>query len=556
MSMASHVIRARPPRGPLRGAVLRTDADVIARVLEDAAHYPGGHAVAVASPVTEADVADVLRRSRRVLPIGAQSSLTGGATPMGDVVLSMARMNQILAIADDSVRVEAGATLIEVDAALRRCGKYYPPVPTFTGAFVGGIVATNAAGAATFKYGTTRAWVRALTVVLASGDVLDVSRGAVRAHANGFFDIETSGGGVRVPIPRYRMPDVPKLSAGYYAAPEMDLVDLFVGSEGTLGVVTEVTVEVLRARPAMCLAFVPFSSRPAAMDFVTSMRRAALETWRTGDPQGLDVSAIEHMDARCLALLREDGADRQFGVPIPVDAAIALLLTLELPATTTAADAYDQIGRWEELDTPLSRFCRALAAAGVLDAVEIAVPGNETRAAQLLGLREAVPAAVNARVGRARLERDARIAKTAADMIVPFARLAELMEIYDEEIQRRGLDAAVWGHISDGNLHPNVIPRSLADVEAGKKAIREFGRAAIRLGGSPLAEHGVGRNPIKQALLRELYGDDGIEQMRAVKRALDPEWKLAPGVVFPVDERNESIQSGGADNDSQPEQGW
>jgi len=142
---------------------------------------------------------------------------------------------------------------------------------------------------------------------------------------------------------------------------------------------------------------------------------------------------------------------------------------------------------------------------------------------------------VNARVGRAKAAVDRRIAKTAADMIVPVDRLAELIDLYDREFARRGLDAAVWGHISDGNLHPNVIPRSMEDVESGKEAIVKFGREVIRMGGSPLAEHGVGRNPIKQALLRELYGDAGIEEMRAVKRCLDPEYKLAAGVIF--DER-------------------
>jgi D-lactate dehydrogenase (cytochrome) len=106
------------------------------------------------------------------------------------------------------------------------------------------------------------------------------------------------------------------------------------------------------------------------------------------------------------------------------------------------------------------------------------------------------------------------------------------MQVYRDGFSARGLDYAVWGHLSDGNVHPNVIPRSYEDVVAGKDAILEFGRVAARLGGCPLAEHGVGRNPVKQALLRELYGEKGIEQMRAVKRALDPEWKLAPGVIF------------------------
>ena len=217
---------------------------------------------------------------------------------------------------------------------------------------------------------------------------------------------------------------------------------------------------------------------------------------------------------------------------------MALLVTLELPSSMDSGRAFDEIGRARELnapDTALVRFCRALDDAGVLDRVEIAAPGDTARAHQLLALREAVPAGVNARVGRAKQHIDARIAKTAADMIVPFDRLGELLRIYEEEFHRRGLDAAVWGHISDGNLHPNVIPRSMDEVESGKAAILTFGREVIRLGGSPLAEHGVGRNPVKQQLLLELYGRDGVEQMRAVKRSLDPDFKLAPGVLFDQD---------------------
>jgi D-lactate dehydrogenase (cytochrome) len=511
---------------------------VLAACLEDAAHSPDGFAAGIATPASEADVAALLREASSVLPIGAQSSLTGGATPRGEVVISTSRLNRIVDIGDEAVRVQAGVTLADLDAALAPLGKWYPPVPTFTGAFVGGIVATNAAGAATFKYGTTRDWVRALTIVLPGGEVLDIERGATIAR-DGSFDLILSGGIVPVPVPTYRMPRVPKVSAGYFAAPGMDLIDLFIGSEGTLGVMTEVTLRVLSRRPAMCLAFVPFDDRRAALAFVTALRETARTTWRTHDRQGLDVSAIEHMDARCLAVLREDGADRTYGVAIPETASMAMLVTLELPADLTSAAAFDEIGRARESDapdTPLVRFCRALDGAGVLDRVEIAVPGDRAREQQLLALREAVPAGVNARVGRAKQQVDARIAKTAADMIVPFDRLGDLLSVYDEEFRRRGLDAAVWGHISDGNLHPNVIPRSMADVESGREAIRAFGREVIRLGGSPLAEHGVGRNAVKQQLLVDLYGRDGIEQMRAVKRAIDPEWKLAPGVLFPRDD--------------------
>ena len=110
-----------------------------------------------------------------------------------------------------------------------------------------------------------------------------------------------------------------------------------------------------------------------------------------------------------------------------------------------------------------------------------------------------------------------------------------MLDLYEREWRKRGLDGAIWGHISDGNVHPNVIPRSFADVESGREAVLVFGREAIRLGGAPLAEHGVGRNATKQRLLVELYGADGVEQMRAVKRALDPTGKLAPGVLFPAE---------------------
>ena len=474
--------------------LIQRDADVLAAFLEDAAHFPGGHAAGVAAPSTEAEVVDVVRSSTSILPIGAQSSLTGGATPLGDVLLSTARLNRVIDVGSDFARVQAGVTLTDLDAALAAAGKYYPPMPTFMGAFVGGTIATNAAGAATFRYGSTRDWVRALRVVLASGEVLDIVRGA--ANASAF-----------VPVPTYRRPSVPKCSAGYFASPDMDLVDLFVGSEGTLGVITEATLRIAPTRPTQGLAFITFADRAAALRLVARLREEPI------------VSAIEHMDARCLELLREDGADRRGGVTIPADAQIALLATLELPRDVTGEEAIDEMARLFD-------------AAASFDCIDVARPADRRRAAQLLAVREAVPAAVNARVGRAQLDIDSRISKTAADMIVPFDRLGELMSLYDEEFHRRGLDAAVWGHISDGNLHPNVLPRSFADVESGKEAILGFGRNVIRMGGSPLAEHGVGRNPIKQRLLREMYGDNGIDEMRAVKRALDPEWKLAPGVLF------------------------
>jgi D-lactate dehydrogenase (cytochrome) len=261
-----------------------------------------------------------------------------------------------------------------------------------------------------------------------------------------------------------------------------------------------------------------------------------MESWRSRDGRGIDAAAIENMDQRCLEILDEDGAAAKQRVTLPAGTGMALLAHLELPVGTTADAAYEQIAAATEAgaDTPLGRLCRLLQAEGLLEVTELAMPGDRQRWEQLIAVREAVPAGVNQRVGRAQRTIDPRISKTAADMSVPFDRFAEMTGIYRRGFESRGLDYAIWGHISDGNVHPNVIPRSYEDVENGREAILEFGREAARLGGCPLAEHGVGRSPIKQALLAQLYGADGIQQMRAVKRILDPRGKLAPGVIFPA----------------------
>ncbi len=539
-----HRIRTRPPLGQAGLPPRASDPDAVRAFLEDAAHFPGGQAEAVVFPRSEAEVAETVRTGVRVLPVGAQSSVTGGATPLGGVVLSTSKMNAVLEVGRDEVRVQAGLPLVTLKADLAARGLYYPPAPTYDGAFVGGTVSTNASGAATFKYGSTRAWVRGLTVVLASGAVLELERGQARAHPDGYFEIEEDGRLVRVMVPTYTMPRVAKRSAGYHAEPGMDLVDLFVGAEGTLGVVVEARLGVVSPAPALCVVLAFFRSEAAALDLAGRLRRESRETWRTRDPRGLDVSAIEMLDAGSLALLHEDGADAKNGIELPPGTETALIVQVELPAGTSGEAAFDAIAAALEPGGdahPLGRLCRLLDAAGALEDAQVAVPGDLARAAQLYEFREAAPEAVKRRVALAKERVDPAIQKTAADMIVPFDRFAGMMEVYRGGYRRRGLRYAIWGHVSDGNVHPNVVPRSVEDVRAGQEAILEFGREAIARGGCPLSEHGVGRSPVKQALLRQLYGDEGIAQMRAVKAALDPAFRLAPGVLFPAPRPGNSL---------------
>jgi len=533
--VASHRIRARPPRDAVRRPATLQAADEVAVYLQDAARTPGGHSPLVALPRSEGEIAWLLREAPAVLPVGALSSLTGGATPFGEWVLSTARLDAIGAVRGDRVRLGPGVALSTLEEALRPQGLFYPPAPTYKGASIGGTAATNAAGAVTFKYGTTRAWIEVLTVVLAGGDVLDLARGEVKAGPDGRFEVLACSGDVRsFEIPSYRVPDVPKRSAGYHAEPGMDLVDLFVGSEGTLGVLTEVEVRVAPLRPRLA-AWVPLLTEAKALELVERLCTAAHATWAAGDPHGIDIASIESLDRRSLALLAEDGVLREQGVALAPEVEAALLFEAELPAGTDAARAMETLSlEPDAADSPLARLARLLDSAGVLEGLVVAMPGDTRRQQLLESLREAVPLGVNHRVEAAQRAIDPRIHKVATDMIVPGQRLAESLRIYRDAFGRRGLDHLVFGHASDGNLHANVLPRSFADVEAGEAAILEIGDAILRLGGCPLAEHGVGRSPVKQALLRAVVGEDGIEQMRRVKRALDPEGKLAPGVLFPA----------------------
>lgn len=235
------------------------------------------------------------------------------------------------------------------------------------------------------------------------------------------------------------------------------------------------------------------------------------------------MSAVEYLDQRSLEILREDGRDRESGVRLG-GANAALLVQAEHPPAPPSPGRGASNGALSGLTLLLKRT-------GSLEGSLLLPPGDR-RFGRVFRLREAVPQGLNERIGRLRRELGADITKTGADMVVPPEHLDGMIRAFREGFGRRGLDLAIWGHVSDGNLHPNVIPKSFEHVRSAREVLLDVGRGVVELGGCPLAEHGVGRNPVKQALLEMLYGTKGIEQMRAVKRSLDPGWKLAPGNLF------------------------
>lgn len=519
---ATAVARTRAPRDGADRPYCSDTPDDLAAVLGDAAGHRGGHATRLCLPASEGEVAAVLAREPRVLCIGAQSSLTGGATPRGECVVSTARLAELTLHGSRSATVGAGVVLRTLLDRLAAAGLSYPPVPTWDGATLGGTVATNAAGAATFKYGSTRDWVRRAVFVLAGGEVLELHRGEVVAGPDDTFVLERRDGSrTRIRRPAIVMPEVAKISSGYWSKPGMDLLDLLIGSEGTLALVTEVEVALV-ARPRCLVALVPVATEEEALQLTAALRREGQRTRHERDPRGLDVAAIEYVDAASARLLHEDGIPARERVALPADAGALLLLQIEVPS---GAD-----------DTVAGVLGALLAAHGALDATVVAAPDESRRQAALFALREAVPEAINRRILAAQRRFGPAIAKAAADVVVPFAELAGALHSYRAIAARHGLACFVWGHVSDGNVHPNLLPRDAEEAARAELALLEIGREAIARGGAPMSEHGVGRSRVKQQLLLDLYGPAGVASMRAVKRGFDPHGVLAPGVLFAAGE--------------------
>lgn len=521
MPYSKHRVTPYYPKKNLRKKYDRiVDQEQLVLVSIDAARYPGGYTpelLRLRPSATESDVSEILLTRKSVVTQGTRTSLTGGATPQGSTVLDMSKRDKILELGNDWVKVQSGITLEKLQRLLRRRKRYYPPGPTYEGATVGGMIATNAAGPATFKYGQTRRWVKGIKVVLATGEVLDLERGRYTAHKNGHFELIRNGEqSQKIPIPKYPMPKVAKISAGYFSKPEMDLIDLFIGSEGTLGVITEATLYTI-PRPEIHWVLVECKTDQEAHTVSSHLRNISLKEWKKGKTLGTSVCAIEYIDTESLELLRIDGLiDSSFGL----HSETTTLLIIQVETATKRT-------------TDLTSFINEMKRLGVSDRSHVAYSKDTKRIRTFKKLREGVPLGVNRRVNENKMKNDRAITKMAADMVVPFELLPKMMQLFREAFDTHNLKHYTWGHFSDGNVHPNVVASSYKEVVFAKKIILQCGHEVIKMGGSPLAEHGVGRNEIKQELLRSMYEKyNGIEQMRVVKEALDPEWKLAPGNLF------------------------
>jgi D-lactate dehydrogenase (cytochrome) len=464
-------------------------------------------------PSTTAEVAAAVnsarKKGRRITVSGARTGIAGGAVPSEDCdmvsVEGLAFEPEIRRVDGEwRVRVGAGTTLEELqdylDGNSPETPLLYPVDSTERSASIGGTIATNASGARTLFYGPTRDWVRRLHVVMADGRVLDLERGQARADDGSLWLLNGSERR-EVPIRNVPRPET-KHTAGYFLQPGMDAIDLFIGCEGTLGIVTEAELALTEKPPGRLFATFFIRGDDDMVRLVRDFRR----------DDAPDPLALEYLDPRAAELLREDGAHASI---LPEDMVAGLYA--EFPFSSD-----------EELDDIYESCSDILRSAG-LDPAESWAGFGRRDMEQMKDLRHAVPEAVNARIGRIRREHP-EVHKVGTDMAVPVGRLGEMMELYREGVGREGLRHVIFGHAGDGHVHVNILPQSGADVEAAEELYEEFARAAVRLGGSVAAEHGIGR--IKKPFLRFQYSDDQMDAMRRVKNALDPDGILNPGVLL------------------------
>jgi glycolate oxidase len=445
---------------------LVTDPDVLAAISHDDAEWaPVGRAVAGVRARTEDEVRHVVRACAEfgapVVPRGAGTGLSGGANATdGAVVLDLSRMNQVLDIDPDNMTcvVQPGVVNNDLKAAVAAHGLWYPPDPASAPwSTIGGNVATNAGGLCCLKYGVTRDYVLGLRVV--TGGV----------HRPG-------GYGDAVRLGRRTNKGV----AG------LDLTGLLVGSEGTLGVVTEIT---LRLRPA--LTGTPRTVVGAFGDLVTAGEAVSLVT-----RSGLAPSVLELLDRTCLTAVEEW---KHLG--LTADAAALLLARVD-----TRGDAGQ-----EEAD--------ALAAAMMAAGARWAERSTDDAEAEALfdARRLAYPA----------LERLGPV--LTEDVCVPRSAVPAMLARIEAIAARHGVTIATIAHAGDGNLHPLLItpPGDAAARTAAQAAFTEFLDAAIELGGTVSGEHGIGL--LKRDGMRRELDPGALAMQEAVRRALDPLGIFNPG---------------------------
>ena len=487
--------------------IIKKDPDTIKNYLEDSSNMKGGYADAVVVPESIEELSAFLKEAcEKKLPVtvsGGGTSTTGSRIPFGGSVVSLEKFNRIIDVSTVSMSavVEAGVFVDELKKACDSKGLFYTCHPTEGSANVGGTIATNASGARSFKYGPTRKYVKRLKVVLPTGEILDMKRGEKTLSRKDNRIILPGGRTIEIPIPSYKMPEV-KSAAGYFAKDGMDLVDLFIGQEGTLAVIVEAELGLVKKPEKILSAFAFFREEDDAWRFSADARDRS--RGKAIGKSAIDAMSIEYFDSNALKLLGAKNPN------VPAGARGAIFFEQESGRGTEDA----VIGEWLEL---ISKH------KGLPDDTWVAM--TEKEAARFNEFRYSIPEAVNDMVRRNGFQ------KLSADIAVPPGKFYEMMNFYSDSLKHSEMERVIFGHMGECHVHANILPRSEEELGRAREMIMRFVHKGVSLGGTVSAEHGIGK--IKHKYLEEMYGKQGILEMAGIKKVLDPQCVLGVGNIFP-----------------------
>ncbi len=505
--------------------------------LVDESKISGGHAQWLFFPTSEHEIVSIIskmKEEKQAITISAaRTGIVGSAVPLlGGAVVSLERMNDFIGLGYEEeenrwfVRVQPNITLNEINEIVKlkkieenQCilpeknwiekfneepTMFYPIDPTEMTASIGGCIAANASGARTFKYGATREWVRRLRVIISTGEVLEIPRGKYKAK-DGIFIIKTAEQEIQFKVPTYQLPKA-KNAAGLYTTPDMDLIDLFIGSEGIFGFITEADVWLKEYIPHISnVAF--FTNEVDAIKFVNLLRN---------NPK-FKPEFMEYFDNNALSLLRDtQKVDPKFvNMPyIPEEANTAISFDLGYNEDVLEETFKEIALMLEECNASLKDTWSAY---------------EERELDRFKHFRHAVPEIVNNIIAD-RKKKFPSIHKLGTDMSVEDEYIGEMMEFYHKILNEVGLQYVIWGHIGDNHVHVNILPKNMEDLELGKQLYKKFAQKAVSFGGSVSAEHGIGK--IKHEYLEIMFGNEAINEMRQVKSTLDPNFLFNPGNIF------------------------
>ncbi len=485
---------------------LATDLDIVSGFSSDESHLPG-KAIGVCRPRNARDVSAILNTcflcGVPVTVCAGRSNLTGSATPEGGIMLSMVSMKEPARFVDETakqVKAPIGMILEEMRKAVlaeTHSRLYYPVDPTSRAeATVGGSIACNASGFTPGASGATRDWVQRVGVILPCGTFVSASRGEVISE-DGKFVLNCGSKTLEILVPRHPRPAI-KNAGGPYSAEDgvMDFVDFIVGSEGLYGVVVDVTLKLLD-RPEAYLDF--FFSLPSEEEAVKL--RIQLEDVLEGDLSGL--TAFEYFGVNCRKYMKHES--RFFSGENPV------AVYLQIPVSVENSD--------NVTETWFERLCSLDVA---IDPDAIILLDNERDRTLFMEARHSLPA------NSLEVVTHRGTYTLMTDTVVPKENFSEFLSFTHALLNENKLDYLAFGHLGDCHLHFSMMPEK-SQLENATRVYERIVAKSAELGGVYSGEHGTGKR--KRADFMACNGQRGVDEIRKVKSALDPEYLLNRGNV-------------------------